>query len=252
MPFQSFLPILDTRTKTLKGMVAIAPTDFVGTEDQFTVGGVVYPIEKYEPVVSISRQVRRPWYMALTMTYLEFKQEAYRGVPGYIGLDDVMPGQWWQATGAVEYKRETLGALIDGLIYGFGSNVSVTPTPPPTVDDSAATFTWVASIPFANQPQATFFDINWVEAVRVNNTEGSPVYITIDSVTTGAAAAQDKIRAIVVVSGQPALNRATYNTIRVVRMPGQTVVAGETFVINGTVRGQDGYSAAVELNLTII
>ena len=252
MPVQSFLPVLDTRTKILKGMVPIAPTDFDGSEDTFAVGGVNYAIQQYEPVTAIGLQVRRPWYMAITPTYIEIRQEAYRGIPGYIPVEDVMPGQWWQATGIVEYKREALGALIDGLIYGFGANVSVTPTTPPTVDDTGANFSWVASIPFANQPQATFFDINWVEAVQVINTEGSPVYITIDSVLTGALAAQSKLRAIVVVSGQPALNRATYNTIRVVRMPGQTVLAGETFVINGTVRGQDGYTAAVELNLTVI
>lgn len=249
MPFQSFLPILDIRTKTLKGMVPITSTDFVGTETTFNIGGTVYPIIQYQPVVS--RPTKQPWYMAVDMTYLQFKQEAYRGIPGYIPVEDMLPGQWWQMSSIGPEKRDVLGALIDGLLFGFGTNLSITVTPAPTVNPSGGTFVWSAAVPFANQPQVTFTDINWVEAVQVLNTEGSPLFLTVDSVTTGAAAAQNKLRAMVVISGQPALNRATYNTIRVVRMPGQVVLEGETFIINGTVRGQDGYTAAVAINLTI-
>lgn len=251
MPNQSFLPVLDTRTKVLRGMVGIAPTEFDGTEEDFDIGGSLFPIQKYEPVVGQSWGTRRPWYMAITLPYLEMRQEAYRGIPGYIPVEDVLPGSQWQATGAVEFKRESFGALIDGLVYGFGSNVTVSAPPTPTVNDSLAAFSWVASIPFANQPQVTFFDINWVEAVQLQNPNPGPVYLVIDSVTTGAPAAQDKLRAIVVVTGQPAINRATYNTIRVIRMPGQTVVAGETYIINATVRGANNYSAAVQIDLTI-
>lgn len=250
MPIQAFLPILDTRTKILKGMAAIAPTNFDGTETTATLGGVNYTIAKYTPVVS--QKTRQPWYMAITPTYLEIRQEGFRGIPGYVPLDDVMPGQWWQSTGVGAWKRETFGALIDGLLYGFGSNVSVVVDPVPTVDDTNANFTWAASLPFDNAPQVTFFDLNWVEAVQVNNLSGSPLNLVIGSVTTGAAAAQNKIRAIVVITGQPALNRATYNTIRVIRMPGQTLVSGETFIINATVLGQDGFTAAVEINLTVV
>ncbi len=251
MPTQSFLPVFDPRRKQLHGMVAISTTNFVGTEPTFTIGGHAYPIVKYEPIVTQTTQ--RPWYMALTMTYNQVVREDYRSIPGFIPIDDVLPGQWWTASGIGQQKREDLGALINGLIYSFGGNFDVVVPADPDFGDDPVSMVWVASVPFFNQPQCTFFDLNWVEAVQLINPLGSPVNAIIESVTDGADDPQDKIKAVVVMKGQPALNVASYNTIRLVRMPNQVLALDDEFLVNLTIVGQNGFEeTGVQIQVTII
>lgn len=250
MPTQSFLPVLDPRRKQLHGMVAISTTDFVGTEPTFTISGHAYPIVKYTPVVT--QDTMRPWYMALTMTYNQVIREDYKSIPGFIPIDDVLPGQWWTSSAIGPQKREDLGALINGLIYSFGGEFEVTVPSTPTWD-SSTDIIWVASVPFANQPQCTFFDLNWVEAIQLSNPEGSPLNAIVESVTDGDEDPQSKVGAVIVMKGQPAVNVASYNTIRLVRLPGQVVTAGEVFLVNLTIVGQNGFQeTGVQVQVTVI
>jgi len=251
MPTQSFLPILDLRRKQLHGMVAISTTDFVGTEPTFTIEGHAYPIAKYTPVVT--QDTMRPWYMALTMTYNQVILEEYKSIPGFIPIDDVLPGQWWTSSAIGPQKREDLGALINGLIYSFGGQFEVVVPADPELGNSPMDLVWVASVPFVNQPQCTFFDLNWVEAIQLTNPLGSPVNAIITSVTDDNDDPQDKVKAVIVMKGQPAINVASYNTIRLVKMPGQVVLAGDVFLINFDIVGQNGFEEiGVQLQVTVI
>jgi hypothetical protein len=251
MPVQSFLPILDPRRKQLHGMVAISSTDFDGTEEEFTISSHDYPIVKYTPVVSQTTQ--RPWYMALTMTYNQIVREDYKSIPGFIPIDDVLPGQWWTSSSIGSQKREDLGALINGLIYSFGGNFEVVVPADPELGGDTVEMIWVASVPFFNQPQCTFFDLNWVEALQLTNPLGSPVNAIITSVTDGNEDPQDKVKAVVVMKGQPALNVASYNTIRLIRMPNQVLAEGDEFLVNLNIVGQNGFEElGVQIQVTII
>ncbi len=251
MPVQSFLPILDPVRKQLHGMVAISSTDFDGTEEEFTISSIDYPLVKYTPVVS--QTTMRPWYMALTMTRSQVVQEDYKSIPGFIPVDDVLPGQWWTSSSIGAQKREDLGALINGLIYSFGGEFEVTVPADPEVGGDPAEVVWVASVPFHNQPQCTFFDFNWVEAIQLTNPTGSPVNAIIESVTDGDSNPQDKVKAVVIMKAQPAINVASYNTIRLVKMPNQVVEADEVFLVNFTIVGQNGFQeTGVQIQVTVI
>lgn len=250
MPTQSFLPVLDLRRKQLHGMVAVSSTNFTGAETTFTIGGHAYPVAKYTPTVT--QDTMRPWYMALTMTYNQVVQEDYKSIPGFIPIDDVLPGQWWTSSSIGAQKREDLGALINGLVYSFGGQFSVVVPAEPDFGDNPMDMVWVASVPFANQPQCTFFDFNWVEALDLLNPKASPVNAVIQSVTDGNDDPQNKVGAVVVMKGQPALNVAAYNTIRLVRLPGQVVVVDDVFLVNLKIIGQNGFELSVQIQVTVI
>lgn len=249
MPNQSFLPIYEPLTKKLHGLVAISTTNFVGTETSFAIGGVNYTVVKNTPVVS--QPTQSPWYMALTMTHAEFKAEAYHSIPGFIHLNEVLPGAFWNATISGAQKVENLGALINGLLFSFGGNFTVEVEDPPTVADSTPDVYWVAQVPFVDYPQCTFFDFNWVAAAGLDNEEGAPVRLVINTVYEVIEEPQDKIKAVVVMTKQPALNRATYDTIRIVRMPNAVLEAGAEFYVDATIYGQNGYTQSVLIKLTI-
>lgn len=251
MPSQSFLPIFDPRRKQLHGMVAISTTNFVGTEPTFTISGHAYPLLKYTPIVTQTTQ--QPWYMSLPMTYNQVVREDYRSIPGFIPIDDILPGQWWTSSSIGPQKREDLGALINGLIYSFGGNFEVVvPADPDFGEDEPVGLVWVASVPFFNQPQCTFFDLNWVEALQLANPTGSPVNAIITSVTDDNDDPQDKVKAVVVMKGQPALNVASYNTIRLIRMPNQVLAAGDEFLVNMDIVGQNGFEElGVQIQVTV-
>jgi hypothetical protein len=246
---QSFLPIFEARTKIIHGMVAISSTPFDGDETTIDIGGQTYSLVKNEPVSTQNPALQ--WHMALTMTYDQFRKENYKSIPGFIPLNDILPGQWWTSTNLGAYKHEQLGALINGLLFSFGGNFTVIVEDDPVVDDSAAAYSWTASVPFANYPQCSFFDLNWVEAVQLDNDEGAPVNLVITDVTDELDAPQSKLKAVVVIKGQPELNRATYNTIRLVKMPLAIVEAGEEYKIKATIYGQNGFQEDVEILVTI-
>lgn len=251
MPNQSFLPVIDTRLKSVLGMVPITTTDFSGEETSFSIPPGNYTLVKWEPWTS--RDVGRPWFMAIAPSYLETRNGSFASVVGFMPLSDMLPGQWWQSAAVGPQKIDVLGSLIQALLDGFGTVTTVTVTPPTVSTPTSSSFVWSASAPFANQPQSTFIDLNWVEAVGLSGVKDkNPTSLTITSVTDGADAAQSKVRAILVISGQPALNRATYNTVRVVRMPNQIVNAGDTFKINGVISGQSGWTANVTINITVV
>lgn len=248
MPIQSFLPVVDTSRKTVLGLVAITPVDFVGTESDVDLDNaqgdpVNYPLTKYEPYTS--RRVDRPWYMAITPRRDHIVARDHESIPGWIPIADVMPDAYWTSSSMGAFKVESLGTLIDGLIHGFGGSLSPGPANP-TMGNDTPGFTWMVAVPFANSPQQAFYDINWVEAVGLLNNGQAPVYLVINSVTPNT-----KMRAVVLTKGQPALNRATFNTIRIVKVPGQVLNVGDTADIACTIYGQNGFTDTLTITVTV-
>lgn len=244
---QSFLPVL-TKGGRAVGLFAITPTAFAGTETTFTLSvGAAVPIMKITPSNQQPFLTRLPFYMAAVFNTVDEFNERWKSNSEFIPIDWVLPQtNWLQATVGPDYLKSTPGILLNALMFGNSTSISVsTTTSAPTVT-TPASLAWTANAPFSSQNGIRFVDFNWVSAFAASFPTLEPAYIQI---TTNPGT--NDVKAFVVQSGNQAANAGiTQNTIRIVKVLQRAIATGvKAFTF--TIYDRKGNATAVTLNLTV-
>lgn len=208
-------------------------------------GSVSYtsPLAVYVPEVTAS-DITATQFMGATFAHLD-QFNNYASHLEFVPLADVMPGNrhFMPAVGAAFV--ETPGYLLDALMFGSATTLSISTPSDPIVDNPSAALTWTANAPFANQQGRVFFDINWVGLFQVAYPSLEPASIIV---LTNPA--EGDFKAYVVGNTQDATWGITANTIRIVKTKLGNVPAG-TRDFTFDITDSNGSHTTVTLTLTV-
>jgi hypothetical protein len=253
MATQYFLPVA-TRDNRLLAVIPISPTAFDGTETSFTLSGTPRPLNKI-PIQDYNSRSYPPtkFVMAIAITRVQESANAWMGfAASVLPIQSVWPFREWANTqGSTPNQQESLGTVFTFLTGGGASAVSgPTASTQPTLT-SPLELTWTCVTPIANAPACAFFDFNWVQlfAVNANSNVGDPAYITVTGQPAGGL-----LKALVLQMPEPMGPEGgpVYNTIRIMKMTPQPLVAGD-YEFTFTVYNTSGLaSATATLDLTVV
>lgn len=258
---QSFLPIQGQDNRVF-GIIAITPTTFTGSEDEFTIqvnsSDVVLPIKRvtYDSYTGAKQPSYLPGQGRVmaprSMDYMAVDVEASLARTQYQDhgrlLAYISDFTAWRQPPYAAFKIQNRGELLHFL---DGAKIATVYPTPQTVSGSNIAVTWNISAEFVNVPSALFIDVNWQQEAAASLAPFQPLTVTIGAASAdpGAGAA---LRPFIVMNSPAVVGDVvSYSTIRIVRVNPNIAVPTGVYTWPLTLTNKDGNTATVNLTLTV-
>ena len=238
-----------THDRRIVSIVVISTTPFTGLETSMNIGGVITPIELYQPVTGMgglwqNRKIAN--YMGIPITASQERKANY----GVSDLQQFIPWSRWNTGPSISMLDYSSNSLLDMLAGNSVAAIAAPVIATPTATAGSLRISWSLNVNYSHAAPYSFFEANWVELLKVASGNTNATSISLGNMSADPSSGH--LKAFVVKSYPAIINQSIqFNTLRFVKTTPEAIPTG-AYIWPATITNSDGSTVTVNLTVNIV